>query len=109
MIVNVGKRMFILVQSRKPIPGRQLVSRSGSGYVEIRFCGEKQEEGSDEEIMDSVVDVVNDTMYRGGELKDCVILVRNGKEGAFVANYLIEYNKRENIPFPIPFISNDSL
>ena len=38
-----------------------------------------------------------------------MILVRNGKEGAFVADYLIEYNKRENIPFPIPFISNDSL
>ena len=37
--------------------------------MEIRFCGEKQEEGSDEEIMDSVVDVVNDTMHRGGELK----------------------------------------
>ena len=45
------------------------------------------------------MDVVNDTMYRGGELKDCVILVRNGKEGAFVADYLIEYNKRENILF----------
>ena len=87
----------------------QLVSRSGNGYVEIRFGGEKQEEGSDVEIMDAVVDVINDTMHRGGELKDCVILVRNGKEGAFVADYLIEYNKRENIPFPITFISNDSL
>ena len=102
---NVYSRSITEAYSRP----EQLVSRSGSGYVEIRFCGEKQEEGSDEEIMDSVVDVVNDTMYRGGELKDCVILVRNGKEGAFVADYLIEYNKRENIPFPIPFISNDSL
>ncbi len=73
------------------------------------FLWGKTRRGSDAEIMDSVVDVVNDTMHRGGELKDCVILVRNGKEGAFVADYLIEYNKRENIPFPIPFISNDSL
>ena len=87
----------------------QLVSRSGNGYVEIRFGGEKQEEGSDVEIMNAVVDVINDTIHRGGELKNCVILVRNGKEGAFVADYLIEYNKRENIPFPITFISNDSL
>ena len=77
--------------------------------MEICFSGEKQEEGSDEEIMDSVVDVVNDTMYRGGELKDCVILVRNGKEGAFVADYLIEYNKRENIPFPIPFFKMNKI
>ncbi len=87
----------------------QLVSRSGNGYVEIRFGGNKQEEESDAEIMASVVDIVNDTMRRGGELKDCVILVRSGKEGAFVADYLIEYNKREGIPFPIAFISNDSL
>ena len=87
----------------------QLVSRPGNGYVEIRFGGEKQEEESAGEIMESVVDIVNDTIRRGGELKDCVILVRNGKEGAFVADYLIEYNKREGIPFPVPFISNDSL
>lgn len=74
--MNVEKRMFIPVRSQKLIPGRsQLVSRSGSGYVEIRFSGEKQEEGSDAEIMDSIVDVVNDTRYRGGRLKNCVILV----------------------------------
>jgi len=87
----------------------QLVRRPGSGYVEIRFGGEKQEEESAEEIMTSVVDIVNDMIHRGGDLKDCVILVRSGKEGAFVADYLIEYNKRGDIPFPIPFISNDSL
>ena len=87
----------------------QLVSRLGNGYVEIRFGGEKQEEGSDAVIMEEVVGIINDTVQRGGRLKDCVILVRNGKEGAFVADYLIEYNKREGIPFPVTFISNDSL
>ncbi|MFO3725805.1 UvrD-helicase domain-containing protein [Butyricimonas muris] len=87
----------------------QLVSRPGNGYVEIRFGEEKQEEGSDTAIMEEVVAIVNDTVRRGGHLKDCVILVRNGKEGAFAADYLIEYNKREGIPFPVTFISNDSL
>ncbi len=87
----------------------QLVSRPGNGYVEIRFGEEKQEEGSDTVIMEEVVAIVNDTVRRGGHLKDCVILVRNGKEGAFAADYLIEYNKREGIPFPVTFISNDSL
>lgn len=87
----------------------QLVSRPGDGYVEIRFGGEKQEEGSDADIMEEVVDIILDIVRRGGRLKDCVILVRNGREGAFVADYLIEYNKREGIPFPVTFISNDSL
>lgn len=88
---------------------KQLVSKPGNGYVEICFGGDRQEEGSDDEIMVSVVRVVNDILKRGGRLKDCVILVRNAKEGAFVANYLIEYNRTEGGANPITFISNDSL
>lgn len=49
---NVYSRSITEAYSRP----EQLVSRSGSGYVEIRFSGEKQEEGSDAEIMDSIVD-----------------------------------------------------
>lgn len=77
------------------------------GYVDILFGPEKKEEESDGKIMEEVVSVVNDILDRGGEQKDIVILVRSGKEGAFVANYFMEYNKTsERI---IHFISNDSL
>lgn len=88
---------------------KQTVRKNTQGYVEISFGGEKQEEESDEEIMENVIRVIADVIHRGGALKDCVILVRDGKEGAFVADYLIEHNKKRDTFFPIPFISNDSL
>jgi ATP-dependent exoDNAse (exonuclease V) beta subunit len=88
----------------------QQACKPGNGYVEVSFGSlTKQEEGSDEEIMERVTETVHDFVKRGGALRDCVILVRTGKEGAFVANYLMEYNKREDIPARIPFVSNDSL
>ena len=57
--------------------------------------------------MDSLIPVILDITDRGGKLKDIVVLVRGGKEGAFVADYLMEYNKQAEKA--IPFISNDSL
>lgn len=85
----------------------QFPQQKASGYVDVRFGPEKKEENSDAAIMEGVVTVILDIMARGGSLKDIVILVRGGKEGAFVANYLMEYNKTaDNI---LNFISNDSL
>lgn len=86
---------------------QQLPQKKQTGYVDILFGPEKKEEGSDTLIMDNVIAVINDILDRGGRQKDIVILVRGGKEGAFVANSLMEYNKfAEN---PVNFISNDSL
>ncbi len=77
------------------------------GYVNIHFGASKKEEECDNAIMEDVVTVISDLQQRGGLQKDIVILVRNGKEGAFVADYLMEYNK--NAAQEINFISNDSL
>lgn len=92
----------------KAYDGAVQKARSGkTGYVDVRFGPQKKEEDCDEQIMKEIVETIEDIVERGGGLKDIVILVRNGKEGAFVANYLMEHNKtalRE-----INFISNDSL
>lgn len=85
----------------------QQAQQTTTGYVDVRFGPEKKEEEGEAMIMEDVVTVINDIRSRHGQSKDIVILVRSGKEGAFVANYLMEYNKKaEN---KIDFISNDSL
>ncbi|MDR1755815.1 MAG: UvrD-helicase domain-containing protein [Culturomica sp.] len=85
----------------------QQVRASSAGYVEVRFGPVKQEEESDREIMRSVVGVIEDIRERGGRLQEIALLVRNGKEGAFAAAYLMEYNRTAEQP--IRFVSNDSL
>lgn len=86
---------------------KQNPRREKTGYVDVLFGPEKKEEDSAGQIMKEIVTLIGDILQRGGQQKDIVILVRGGKEGAFVANYLMEYNKTASQP--IPFISNDSL
>lgn len=86
---------------------RQTPRKNKQGYVDILFGPEKKEEDSNSTIMHEVVAIIQDIRQRGGHLKDTVILVRGSKEGAFVADYLMEYNK--GAEQPIHFISNDSL
>lgn len=86
---------------------KQEAMRDKAGYVDIEFGAEKSEEEGQEQIVDSVISIVNDILARGGQLKDIVILVRGKDEGAFVANYLMAYNRTNETR--IPFISNDSL
>ncbi|MDR2130214.1 MAG: UvrD-helicase domain-containing protein [Odoribacteraceae bacterium] len=88
----------------------QQACQEASGHVHVRFSPLKRdEEGSDAEIMEHVTATLHEVIERGAMPKDCVILVRTSKEGAFVANYLMEYNKREDARARIPFVSNDSL
>lgn len=77
------------------------------GYVNIHFGPSKKEETAPEQLMEKVVADIADIRARGGKTGDIVILVRSGKEGAFVAHYLMEYNKTATEI--IDFISNDSL
>ncbi len=86
---------------------RQIPQKQKAGYVDVRFGLDKKEKESDEWIMEEVATIINDIILRKGQPKDIVILVRTGKEGAFVANFLMEYNKKTDRP--INFISNDSL
>ena len=85
----------------------QKVQTHRKGYVDFFFGPSRKEENCEEAIMNSVVGILLDILKRGGQPKDIVILVRSGKEGAFVAQHLIEYNK--TALQPINFISNDSL
>lgn len=85
----------------------QKVRSTYSGYVDIEFGPEKKEEKSDETIMDGLLSLIGDVLDRGGKLGNIVILVRNSKEGAFVADYLMKYN--QSALREIHFISNDSL
>ncbi|MDR2414761.1 MAG: UvrD-helicase domain-containing protein [Odoribacteraceae bacterium] len=86
----------------------QEARREGGGRVEVRFAGEDDED--DEAIMERVTGAIRDATRRGVQLKDCVILTRTRTEGAFVADYLMEYNKQEDdATMKIPFVSNDAL
>lgn len=85
----------------------QTVKSSAKGYVDIHFGPQKKEEGAAEAVMETVIGDIRAITERGGRSGDIVILVRDGKEGAFVANYLMEYNKKADRE--IRFISNDSL
>ena len=69
---------------------RQTSRQQRTGYVDITFGPEKKEEGGEQMIMTDVVAIILDILKRGGKLSDIVILVRGGKEGAFVADYLIQ-------------------
>lgn len=80
---------------------------NANGCVDIHFGPQKKETAADHEIMEEVVSVIQDIMERGDRAGEMVILVRSSKEGAFVARYLMEYNK--TAAREIRFISNDSL
>lgn len=86
---------------------KQNARKDKRGYVDIHFGPDKQEEEGENMILSRIVADIQDIRKRGGRQKDIVILVRSGKEGAMVANYLMEYNK--NTEIPVNFISNDSL
>lgn len=92
----------------KAYTGLEQKAKNGmKGYVDIHFGPLKKEEGAAGKIMQKVIEDIEAITERGGKSGDIVILVRSGKEGAYVANYLMEYNK--NTDKAIHFISNDSL
>jgi len=76
-------------------------------YVDISFKSESRDEDADNSILSDMRLKILDAISRGAEPKDIVILVRGKKEGAKVANSLMEYNSKTEQS--IPFISNDSL
>ena len=86
---------------------QQIPRKKKKGYVDIVFGPDKKAEGGENIILADLIAIIRDIRQRGGQLKDIVILVRGGKEGALVADFLMEYNKTADRP--IGFISNDSL
>lgn len=86
---------------------KQTVKSTENGFVNVHFGLQQKEKGAAENIMENAVAEINSILDRGGKKGEIVILVRNGKEGAFVADYLMNYNKTNNQR--IDFISNDSL
>lgn len=86
---------------------RQNPRKGTHGLVDIHFGPRKSEEGAPEAIMRDTLAIIDGIRQRGGRLSDIVILVRGAREGAFVADSLMQYNK--TAPIPVDFISNDSL
>lgn len=86
---------------------QQIPQKKKKGYVDISFGPEKKTEEGDQMILKDLVATIQDIRKRGGQLREIVILVRGGKEGALVADFFMEYNKTARQP--IRFISNDSL
>ena len=70
-----------------------------------RYCVRPRQKGrrGGEYNPADLIAIIRDIRQRGGQLKDIVILVRGGKEGALVADFLMEYNKTADRP--IGFIS----
>lgn len=99
------ERAQIIKEAYKSL--RQTPKKQKTGYIDISFGPEKTEENSETTVIIDVVNIINSIKARNGRLRDVVILVRNGKEGAAIANYLMKYNKITTSP--IAFISNDSL
>lgn len=99
------ERALVIQEAYKSL--RQTPRKQKCGYVDILYSPEKKEEDSEATIIADVINVIGNIRERGGRLKDIVILVRNGKEGASIAEYLMEYNKTADTP--VSFISNDSL
>lgn len=86
---------------------QQIPQKKKKGYVNIVFGSDKKTEEGKNVILTDLIAIIQDIRQRGGQLKDIAILVRDGKEGALVANFLMEYNKTSDRP--IGFISNESL
>lgn len=104
-VEDTDKRLGIIERAYEGL--RQIPRKGENGYVNISFGPEKKAEEGNKIIMEKVVATIQDIVQRKGRLRDIVILVRSGKEGAFVAAQLMEYNKVAEVP--IRFISNDSL
>ena len=99
------KRLGVIEKAYEGL--KQIPRKEKNGYVHISFGPDKKAEEGNKTIMDKVVATVRDIVQRKGQLKDIVVLVRNGKEGACIAAHLMEYNKVAEVP--VRFISNDSL
>ena len=83
---------------------------SQEGHVRVEFLEAENKAEYEEQVLDILPSVIETMQAKGTALKDIAILVRNSREGALIAKYLLKY-KEENpdSPYKYDIISNDSL
>ena len=83
---------------------------SNEGHVIVDFIDYEKKEDYIESALERLPPIIETMIENGATMKDIAILVRTGKEGTLIANYLLKY-KEENPDSICRFdiISNDSL
>lgn len=79
----------------------QNVFKNTDGYVELQFLEISKEDDKDEIYCQTVLETIKKAESHGFSLGDICIIVRKGKEGVAIAEYLSSQN--------IPIVSSESL
>ncbi len=81
------------------------------GYVRVKFIANEKENPWKEKVAEELPKVIAEIQQKGYNANDIAILVRNGKEGAEVADILMNYKKSDKAQSNVVYdvISSDSL
>uniref|UniRef100_UPI00404B32BB UvrD-helicase domain-containing protein n=3 Tax=Gelidibacter sp. TaxID=2018083 RepID=UPI00404B32BB len=79
----------------------QNVSKNTEGYVELSFLEISKEDDKNEVYCQNVLETIKKAESNGFSLGEICIIIRNGKEGIAIAEYLSSQN--------IPIVSSESL
>ncbi len=84
--------------------------KTNKGYVKIEFLDDEKECSWKEKVAEKLPNIIAEVQQRGYKASDIAILVRNGQEGAEVADILMNY-KKENTDSNVIYdvISSDAL
>ncbi|MBN2484873.1 MAG: UvrD-helicase domain-containing protein [Bacteroidales bacterium] len=78
------------------------------GYVRIHIF-DKEETNEDNYYGNALIKDINNLLIKGFKPGDIAVLVRSRKEGATIANFIIEADKNKLFASPVSVISNESL
>src|SRR5690606_29816965 len=79
----------------------QNVFKNTDGYVELQFLEISKEDDKDEMYCQTILETIKKAESHGFSLGDMCIIIRKGKEGVAIAEYLSSQN--------IPIVSSESL
>lgn len=81
-----------------------------AGHVRVEFIESEEDKEWDEIVLDRLPDTLISLQQKGYQLKDIALLVRNGKEGAKVAESLLAYKAlHPDSAYRFDVISNEAL
>lgn len=96
-------------ESYQYIPEKKKDGKS-DGHVSIEFIDTEENSNWQAYVLDKLPAVIEELQDKGYSLKDIAILVRTKKEGADVANRLLEYkNEHYNSKYKYDIISDEAL
>ncbi len=114
LLIAEANKLKIAYQDVYQTPGKGDPERQ-SGFIKFKFLSEEPD--NEEKVawksqaMNEIPPLIEELQDNGISLKDAVILVRNGKEGREIANYLLDYQKSElaKPDYNYDVISNEAL